>query len=245
MKCYMLATGSHLSNITWITPNSSNQQGTFFTKKFFERIKLDILSFLENLKIDACYGFEREGYYLYGQKTSSGFYALACNVQLNKRQLTYLCHHLFKCHLEPFLIAADLPKYTQDYQLLQAQAELEEIKEIIRKNIEKVIVKGEKFESLMATVEEFKQRSSQFKHKLKMKEPTSFEPLQNYPVTQAEVKLEETPEILIKKIEEMMIEIEPIDNLLAKTEELDQISFKFKRKGKNNTNYHLQFCNLI
>ncbi len=43
----------------------------------------------------------------------------------------------------------------------------------------------------------------------------------------------------------MMIEIEPIDNLLAKTEELNQISFKFKRKEKNNASSDLRFCNLI
>ncbi|MGQ3888544.1 hypothetical protein ACQUW5_05870 [Legionella sp. CNM-1927-20] len=245
MKCYVLATGSNLSNTTWSIPNQSMSQSNFFTKKFLERIKQDILSSLESLKTGTCHGFEKEGYYLYGQKTSSGFYGLACDIQLNKEQLFYLYRHLFMWRIAPALIAAELSKYTQDFRLLQAQAELEALQEMIKKNIERLMLKGENFERLMAKVEELKQKSSQFNHQAKMKEPSPPEPTQDYQVAQAKAELEETPEIMMKEIEEMIMANEPIELLLAKTEELNQISFQFNRKGKNHRSCALRSCNLI
>ncbi|STX27883.1 Synaptobrevin [Legionella beliardensis] len=169
MKCYALATCINSPKVTWSIPDSSTNSNGFFIRRFLGRIKEDISALLYHLPLDTCQGFQKEGYYLYGQRISSGFYGLACDTKLNEKQLTYLSFYLFSLHIEPDLIASDLSMHTQDQKIMHIKAELEKTKEIMKQNIEKILARGEQIEELVAHTEKLKEMSSQLSFKFHYK----------------------------------------------------------------------------
>lgn len=164
MKCYVLATCINTDEITWCTPGSALLSFGFFASKMVDSIKSEVLNFVDTMEPLVCHYVKKDGYHFYAQKIGLKWYAMATDIDLTDKQLLYLGHNLITKGVDPNLVAKDLETYTKDAVIEKIQEELSQVRTTMHSNIEKILERGEKIETLVDKTENLQDTSFRFRH---------------------------------------------------------------------------------
>ncbi|WED43348.1 hypothetical protein [Legionella cardiaca] len=165
MKCYALGIrlDDTATSFQWLIPGSNIT--SFFAQKIVDKHKKEIIAFCDQLQPNETQGRQKEGYYFYIKRISSEYCVVVTDTQLDEKQMNYLSWYLLRAGIPMNIIAQDIEKYTKDYKVEDLKRELNETHKIMLDNLDKIILRGEKIETLVAKSEGLATTSFQFKKK--------------------------------------------------------------------------------
>lgn len=154
MKCYVLARCFDMNELEWTAPDIPGS-GTigFFISLNLGSIKQELVRIINSVSEGERYYEEKDGYYMFVRKLSNSYIALACDTELTAKQLDILCWNLLTEQVDPAEAVNDLDKYITFFNIAALQKQVDETTAIMKSNIEKMHIRGEVLEKLLANTE--------------------------------------------------------------------------------------------
>ncbi|CEG58504.1 protein of unknown function [Legionella fallonii LLAP-10] len=128
MYCHALATCFNGELITWHIPHNMNPS-RLFAQNNTNQWKRDISELSGTLEIGICRTYAKNNHYLYILKLNPGYCFIACDTQLDLKQVNWLAYHLLDKKITLNEVADNLEHYSQDPEV--AIAMKENIEELI------------------------------------------------------------------------------------------------------------------
>ena len=170
MKCIALVTRFSQKNLTWFFPE---EKPSFFPqqvlKSFLEtQLHDEITCFFNELQSTEEVNYPLiDKYFVHVQKLNeTDGYAVICDIELSPKQRQYLSISLLSKKIPPRDIVNNLEYYTQDFKTHAINADLTEVLDITKKNLEKALKRGEKLDDLVEKTELLERNTTQFKRKV-------------------------------------------------------------------------------
>ncbi|KTD40783.1 R-SNARE family protein [Legionella parisiensis] len=167
MRCYALGTSFGDASFDWlISLSNSFLGGSFFEKQIkqtVEKYKEDINLYCSELKPNEVNWTKKGNIYIYAKRLVNDYCVVITDSPLTETQMYWLSFYLLKLQVDKDKIAPNIEKFTEDYKVVQVKKELEDVKQIMLENVEKVTLRGEKIDDLLEKTEQLEASSFQFK----------------------------------------------------------------------------------
>ncbi|OGV52230.1 MAG: hypothetical protein A3F46_02505 [Legionellales bacterium RIFCSPHIGHO2_12_FULL_42_9] len=166
MKCIALATHFGQKKTNWHIPSSNYSPSAFFTtrslKKFEEDLRTQIIDLFEILQSGESIRFIEDMYFIHIQKLDNDCCAILCDTELTPQQMNYLSIALLSQQIPLKVIADNIEQYMQDYKTLALKADVEEVLNTMKHNMEKTLQRDIKIDDLVDKADKLEKHSIQF-----------------------------------------------------------------------------------
>ncbi len=165
MKCIAIATLTNMDDVNWHIPRVGF--ATFFVNSAIKPFQDEIEEFLVSIDDNSQHVILKDSYYLHIQRCFNAYCVIVTDEQLSPLQLVYLTRAVLVDKIAKEEVARHLPDYATDQKLKVIQHDLDETRQQMLHNIERLLQRGEQIEQLVEKTEALQAHSLRFEHEAK------------------------------------------------------------------------------